>query len=380
MRSIKVVPVRTRREMATFIDLPFELYRGDPNWVAPLRSDLKKMLDPRKNPFFEHAERILFLATENGRAIGRISAHVDHNYNRFHSTERPDTTGFFGFFEAIDDEDTAGALFAAASSWLAERGMSSMIGPASFTLNDEAGLLVDGFESPPMILMTYNPPYYERLLKAAHLDPVQDLFAYRLDADSDAPPEIRADAARVDGRFTFRPLRLADFDAEMDRFLAVYNDAWERNWGFVPVTERELRAHAERLRPIIDPDLVIIAEEEGRPVAVALSLPDVNEVLLHARGRLGPISAARLLRRARKRRWEACRVFTLGVRKGYRRTGVGSRLYLDTLAAARKNGYRWGEMSWILESNAEMNRAIVRMGGERYKTYRMFSRSLPATG
>jgi GNAT superfamily N-acetyltransferase len=375
-RSLEVVRVHERREMAKFIELPFELYRHDPNWVAPLRSDMKTMLNPSRNPFFEHAESALFLAIENGRTIGRISAHVDRDYNRFHSTERPDTTGFFGFFEARDDEDAARALFAAASSWLADHGMSSMVGPASFTLNDEAGLLVDGFESPPMILMTYNPPYYERLMKAADLEPVQDLYAYRLDADSEVPPEIRADAARADGRFTFRPLRMADFDAEMDRFLAVYNDAWERNWGFVPVTERELRAHAERLRPIIDPDLVIIAEEEGRPVAVALSLPDVNEVLLRARGRLGPVSAARLLWKARKRRWEACRVFTLGVRKGYRRTGVGSHLYLDTLAAARKNGYGWGEMSWILESNVEMNRAIVRMGGERYKTYRMFSRPL----
>jgi GNAT superfamily N-acetyltransferase len=375
-RSLEVVRVHRRREVKAFVDLPFELYRRDRNWVAPLRSDLKRMLDPKKNPFFEHAESALFLATENGRTIGRISAHVDHNYNRFHSTERPDTTGFFGFFETIDDEDVAAALVAAAASWLVDRGMSTMVGPASFTLNDEAGLLVEGFDRPPMILMTYNPPYYERVLKAAHLEPVQDLYAYRLDADAEAPPEIRADAARADGRFTFRPLRLSDFDAEMDRFLAVYNDAWERNWGFVPVTEAELRDHADRLRQIIDPDLVIVAEEEGRPVAVALSLPDVNEVLIRARGRLGPISAARLLRKARKRSWEACRVFTLGVRKGYRRTGVGSHLYVDTLAAARKNGYRWGEMSWILESNTEMNRAIVRMGGERYKTYRMYARSL----
>jgi GNAT superfamily N-acetyltransferase len=236
--------------------------------------------------------------------------------------------------------------------------------------------LVDGFDRPPMVLMTYNPPYHEVLLEKAGLEQVQDLYAYRLDTSAEAPPEIRDFARTVDDRFSFRPLRLSDFETEMERFLTVYNDAWDRNWGFVPMTTEEIRDHAKRLKPIIDPDLVIIAEEGNEPVAVALSIPDVNEVLRGARGRLGPRSLVRLLRAARQKNWEACRVFTLGVRKDHRRTGVGARLYVETLAAAKKNGYRWGEMSWILESNHEMNRAILRMGGTRYKTYRMYQRDI----
>jgi GNAT superfamily N-acetyltransferase len=373
MDPIRVTPALTRVELRAFIDLPFRLYGDDPNWVAPLRSDIRNRLDPNQNPFFAHAKACLFLARRGSEVVGRISAHVDRRYNEFHSVDgKKDRTGFWGFFESVEDADVAGALFDAAASWAGSQGMTSLIGPASFSLNDEAGLLVDGFDSPPMILMTYNHPYYELLIEKAGLDPVQDLFAYRLDASIEPPAEIVSEARTADAEFTFRTIRLSEFDAEMQRFLTVYNDAWDRNWGFVPLTEEELIHHSKALRPILDPDLVVIAERGDEPVAIALSLPDVNEVLRGARGKLGPVSAARLLVKARRRRWTACRVFTLGVRRSFRRTGIGAHLYLDTLAAAKRNGYEWGEMSWILASNEEMNRAIRRMGGARYKTYRMF--------
>ncbi|MGH2729359.1 MAG: GNAT family N-acetyltransferase, partial [Actinomycetota bacterium] len=305
-----------------------------------------------------------------------ISAQVDLRYNEFHSTDgQPDSTGFWGFFECTDDPDTASALFDAAAEWLAAQGCTTMVGPASFTLNDEAGLLVDGYHVPPVILMSYNPPYYEALVDKAGLEPVQDLYAYRLDATIEAPADVAEFARSAEERFTFRTIDLSDFESEIRRFLNIYNEAWERNWGFVPLTDEEIRDRATRLRPLIDPNLVIVAEENGATVAVALTLPDVNDVLIKARGRLGPVSGARLLWRARRRKWSVCRVVALGVRRDYRRTGVGAHLYIDTLEAARRNGYRWGEMSWILESNDAMNRAIRHMGGVRYKTYRMYQRA-----
>ena len=373
--SLRVSAVRSRDDRRAFLDLPHELYRRDPHWVAPLRTEIKARLDPTRGPFFRHGEAGLFLARRGDRVVGRISAHVDRRYNDFHSSpDHRDRTGFWGFFECEDDADAAVELFDAAEAWLSARGRDRMLGPASFTLNDEAGLLVDGFDAPPMILMSYNPPWYERLVDKAGFEKAQDLYAYRLDAHAPAPPDVVALGREAANAYTFRTLDKRRFDDEMRRFLAVYNEAWERNWGFVPMTDEEIREHAKRLRPIIDPRLVFIAEQGNEPVAVGLTIPDVNEELIRMRGRLGPVSLARLALRARRRDWRTCRVVALGVKREHRTSGIGAHLYASTLDAARRAGYRWGEMSWILESNDAMNRAIAHMGGRRYKTYRMLER------
>jgi GNAT superfamily N-acetyltransferase len=375
--TVAISRVRTRRERRRFIDLPFALYGRDPNWVAPLRSELRAKLDPVRGPFFSHGDAALFIAQRGESVVGRISAQVDHIYNEFHSTEtQRDRTGFWGFFECDDDPDTSEALFDAAEGWLAEQGCVQMVGPASFTLNDEAGLLVEGFDAPPMVLMSYNPPLYERLVEKAGFSKAQDLYAYRLDANAEPPPDVVAFGAEAARDYTFRTLDRSRFADEMRRFLEVYNEAWERNWGFAPMTDQEIREHAKRLKPILDPRLVLVAERDGEPVAVGLTIPDVNEELIRARGRLGPVTAARLLRRARRGTWNSCRVVALGVKRGHRTSGIGAHLYVATLEAARRAGYRWGEMSWILESNDAMNRAIIHMGGERYKTYRMYARQV----
>jgi GNAT superfamily N-acetyltransferase len=375
--ALAITPVRSKADLAAFVELPHRVYGHDRNWVTPLRSDLQDRLDPRANPFFDHAVARYFLASRAGRVVGRISAHVDERYNRFHARGgEPDATGFWGFFECEDDRDAALGLFDAAGGWLASHGMRAMVGPASFTLNDEAGLLIDGFGTPPMIQMTYNPPYYEPLVEAVGFTKVQDLWAYRLDTSVEPPADLVAFGRTAMARFTFRTIRMSDFGAEIDRFLRVYNEAWERNWGFCPMTEAEIRMHAKDLKPIIDPALVIVAEEGSETVAVGLTVPNVNEAIIRMRGRYRPLATARLLWQAKRCRWEACRVFALGVRPGYRDSGVGAHLYVETLAAARRGGYRWGEMSWILESNDAMNRAIRHMGGTVYKTYRMYGRPL----
>jgi GNAT superfamily N-acetyltransferase len=373
--NVRATPVRSQADMAAFIHLPFRLYERDPNWVAPLRADLRKRLDRRANPFFDHADAAYFLARRGDRVVGRISAHVDDRYNRFHSTaERRDPTGFWGFFECENDPPAALALFDAAAQWLGDRGMQTMVGPASFTLNDEAGLLVEGFDLPPMIQMTYNPPFYRDLVELGGSEPAQDLWAYRLDSTTQPPADLVAFGREAATRFSFRNIRMRDFNAEIDRFLRVYNQAWERNWGFCPMTDAEIRGHAKEMKPIIDPSLVIIAEDGDEVAAVGLTVPNVNEAIIRMHGRYGPVGTARLLWKAKRRRWEACRVFALGVRPEYRDSGIGAHLYVETLAAARRGGYRWGEMSWILESNDAMNRAIRRMGGTVYKTYRMYER------
>jgi GNAT superfamily N-acetyltransferase len=254
-----------------------------------------------------------------------------------------------------------------------------MLGPASFTLNHVAGLLVDGFGSPPMMLMSYNPPYYERLIEAAGFEKAQDLWAYRLDASAPIPGDIRgfARSAEEDG-FTFRPMERHAYWDEVSRFAEVYNEAWERNWGFVPFTDAEIGELAKRLRQIVDPSLVIIAERGGETAGAGLTLPNVNEELVRYHGHLGVRGAMRMLYRIRTHRWTSCRVVALGVKRAYRTSGVGAHLYVDTMEAARRAGFAWGEMSWILESNDAMNAAIRHMGGTVYKTYRMYARDTAA--
>lgn len=372
--NLTVRPVRTAADRDLFIRFPWEIYRGDRNWVPPLLMERKEFLDPKKNPIFEFMEIEHFLAERDGKVVGRISAVDDRNYKKFQNVE----AGSFGFFESIDDVSVAQALWKAAEDWCRARGLKSIWGPNSPSTNYECGLLVDAYDDPPALLMTYNPPYYERLLLACGLRKAKDLWAWELSPKEGTPDRIAriADKIREREGITVRPIRMKELDTEIQRMEKIYNEAWEQNWGFVPMTRGEFAKMAKDLKPLVVPDLVLMAEVKGDPVAFSLTLPDANEALAKVDGRLFPFGVFKLLWGMRKIR--RIRLMALGVREGYRKRGIDAVLYLDTQRAAQRLGYTRGEISWTLEDNVLINRAIESMGGKRYKTYRMYEKPLTA--
>src|SRR6478752_4181355 len=366
-RALEVRPVADKRELNTFIKLPWRLYRNEPNWVPPLVYDRKRFLDRSRNPFFKHAEVELFLAWRGDEPVGRISAQIDRHFNEFQHHE----WGMFGFFECVDDAEVAGALLAAASEWLAARGRDRMVGPMDFTTNDECGVLVDGYDRLPTILTNWHHPYYPGLIEGAGLTKAMDLYMWSLDvADrGSVHPAIWRVAAEVESKYgiTVRNMRKKDMEAEIGRFLQVYNAAWERNWGFVPLTEEEVRHYAKDLKPVLDENWAFIAEKDGEPVAAALTLPDYNQVLIHMNGRLLPFGWAKFL--WYKRKIDRVRVFALGVKPKYRTTGLAAKLYIEHLDAAERTGVVGGTMGWILENNRPMNKSIEALGGTVIKRF-----------
>lgn len=369
--GVRVRAVAGRADLRRFLRLPSAIYAGNPAWVPPLELERRAFLDRRRNPFFRHSDAALFLAERDGAVVGRIAA-IE---NRRHLATYGDGVGFFGLFESIDDRAVADALLGRAAAWLAERGLARMRGPASFTINDECGLLLDAFDLPPVFLMAYNPPYYAALLEGFGLRKVQDLYAFRMDVPEAVPRAVVA-AARAAGRagVVVRPLDFGRLDAEVELVHRVHAQAWAGNWGAVPLTRDELAALARELRPFADRDLVFLAERDGEPIGVAVTIPDLNRAVAAARGRLLPWGWLRLLRA--KRRIDSVRVLILGVLASWRHRGVDAALYQRTMETARRKGYRWGEMSWILESNRPMLAVLERFGAERYKTYRFYEREL----
>jgi GNAT superfamily N-acetyltransferase len=370
--GLDVRPVASKRDLTAFIKLPWRLYRNDPLWVPPLISERRQFLDPARNPWFEHGEAQLFLAWREGRAVGRISAQVDRILNEFQGND----WGLFGFFECEDDPEAAGALLAAAERWLRARGRDRMVGPADFTLNDECGVLVEGFERPPIILTNWTKPYYPALLDGAGLVKAMDTLMWNLEIEDRerVHPAIWKVAERVESKhgITVRPMRKRDLANEIDRFLEVYNAAWERNWGFSPLTEKEVRHYAKTLKPLLDEHWAFIAEKDGETVGAALTLPDYNQVLKRLNGRLLPFGWLKFL--FYRRKIDRVRVFALGVKREWQHTGVAARFYelhFDSASATPQTG---GEMGWILETNHSMNRAMEGMGGRVVRRYRMYER------
>ena len=372
--ALEVRPVASKRELKTFIKLPWRLYRNEPNWVPPLRFERERFLDRDRNPFFQHGEAEYFLVWRDGRPVGRISAHIDTHLNEFQDND----WGLFGFFECEDDPKAARALLAAAEHWLRARGRDRMVGPMDFTTNDECGVLIDGYELLPTILTNWHQPYYPGLIEAAGLVKAMDLYMWNLEVSdrSRVHEAIWKIAGEVETKhgITVRSMRKKDMEAEIGRFLEVYNAAWERNWGFVPLTEQEVRHYAKDLKPILDDNWAFIAERGDEVVGAALTLPDYNQVLIHLNGRLLPFGWAKALWYRRK--INRVRVFALGVKREWQHAGIAAKLYELHFDAAASTPQTGGEMGWILETNKAMNRAMEGMGGRIVRTYRVYEKEL----
>ncbi len=376
MSDLTVRPVEGRSELREFIMLPFRLYEGVEQWVPPLISERKRHLDRRRNPFFQHADAEYFLARSGDRVVGRISAQTDRRFNEFHDND----WGMFGFFECEDSPEVAAALLDAARAWLRERGRDHMIGPLDFSTNDECGLLVEGYELRPQILENWHHPYYADLLEGQGLVKAMDLYKWSLHVSGreNVMPVIfeLADKLEPEHGIRIRGMRRRDMHGEISRFMEIYNAAWERNWGFVPLTDTEIEHYAAELKPVLDENWAMIAEkvDTGEVVGVALTLPDFNQVLKKLNGRLLPFGWLRALRE--KRRVDAVRVFALGVKPEYQHTGVAAALYARHFDMAAATPQKGGEMGWILEVNKPMNKAMEAMGGEIVKRYRIYGEDL----
>jgi hypothetical protein len=359
-----------------FVDLPFRLHATSPQWVPPLRLERRLFLDRRRNAYFRHAEAELFLARRDGRVAGRISAQIDHAYNAFHG----DKTGMFGFLELEDDPEVARALLAAAEAWLAARGRDRMIGPMDFTMNDESGVLVEGYEREPFVKQPWHPPYYLRRCEEAGLTKAVDLLMWELvigDREKILPVifELAEQVGPKHG-IRIRHMTRRSLRADLDRFAEVYNVAWRRNWGFVPYSKEDLDHYAQELQLVFDPAWFMVAEREsdGETVGVAITVPDINQVLRRMRGRLLPLGWWHFLRRASI--IDRVRVGFLGVKPQYQHTGVAAAFFVEHFDQAVTRPQKWGEMGWILETNRAMNRGMESMGARVVKRYRIFERSL----
>jgi hypothetical protein len=380
--DVRIVPVTTNEQRRAFAAFPWRIYKDKPNWVPPIYNDHLVLLDPEKHPFWEHAKQQLFLAMRGEEIIGTISAHVNHRHNEVYG----DKVGFFGFFEVVEDYAAAEALFEAAAAWLREQGMEAIRGPENPSQNEEVGLLVDGFDRPRVVLMTYNPRYYQGFIERAGFEKAQDLYAWLIrtsifDYDVQQLPRkfIRvADQARERENLVVRKIDMKNFDKEVELAKYVYNLAWEQNWGFVPMTDHEIEHLGNELKLIIDPDLVYIAEIDGKPAGISLGIPDMHQAVIKARPQPNtwslPLTLVKVLWHRSK--IDTFRLMIMGVVPEYRTLGIDALFYVETARAAFAKGYEFCEMSWILESNDMMNRIIERLGGQVYKTYRVYEKPL----
>lgn len=368
-------PVTTRGDMATFIDLPWRLYADDSSWVPPLRLE-RRMHFSRFNPFFEHAEWQAWTAYRDGDPVGRISAQVD----QLHREQHGEQTGHFGLLETVDDADVVAALTRTAEEWLAGHQTRHITGPFNFSINQDCGILVDGFDTPPVIMMPHSRPWYGPLLEEQGYVPAKDLLAYWIETVFDTPPAMAAVVKRFKKRVKLRPLRRKQFKEEMEILRDIFNDAWSRNWGFIPFTEAEFADVGTSLRLFVPDDFIQIAEVDGKPACFLVLLPNLNEVINEIEGRLLPLGWLRLIRRTRRRDFRTGRVALMGVRKQYQSTPLGLALAFQVIDAARDAALKYGlegvEMSWILEDNKPMRSMLEHLGCLQYKRYRLYEKTL----
>jgi hypothetical protein len=367
----EVVPVTTPKQLRQFVELPYAMYRREAHWVPPLRRDEYRRLSPKHNPFFEHATMRLWLATDRGRVTGRIGAMDD----RLHNDKHEEILTWFGFLEA-EDAATTRALLAVVEQHGRTAGSRAVRGPANPSLNESAGILVDGFDHDPYVLMPYNPPSYPAFVEASGYRKVKDLLAWDIDLTAPRPERITRIAERVRQRhgITVRRVDLKAFDRDLGILQTIYREAWEDNWGFVAPTDAEIRQLAVDLRPVLDPELVLFAEMDGRPVACSVAVPDVNQVLKRMNGRLLPFGLFHFLRRGTI--INRARLLLLGVLPEVRRIGLYPLLIFESHRRGVARGYTRGELSWTLEDNDMINAGIEAVGGRRYKTYRLYEKPL----
>ncbi|MBW8683629.1 hypothetical protein [Chitinophaga rhizophila] len=373
--AVTVIPVTTKKQLAQFIDFPHDLYKHDKNYVPELFIAQRDLLSPGKHPFHEHSQLQAFLALRGNKIVGRIAAIDNKNHNTFNKKN----DGFFGFFETINDEKVSQALFQTATQWLKERKLSTMIGPVNFSTNETCGLLIEGFDGPPVIMMPYNPPYYGKLIEQAGLQEHVSLLAYKIIPKymNDRPFKImNVLKERLSRRnITIRKVNVKNFNEEVKKIQFIYNSAWDKNLGFVPMTDKEFEYLAKDLKLILDPDFCFLAEEEGRPVGFALALPDINQILIKIkRGRLLPTGIFKLL--LGKKKINGVRVLTLGVLEEYRKLGIDACLYGELMKTGREKGIEYGEGSWILENNELMNAAMKGIDAEPYRRYRIYEKDI----
>jgi GNAT superfamily N-acetyltransferase len=373
--SIEVTPVRGIRDLRAFVEFPYRLHAGTP-WVPPLKLERYMFLSKKLNPYFSHGEAEYFLARRGGRVVGRITAQIDHAFNEFHGTR----WGNFGFLEFEEGQEILDALLAAAEPWLRERGCERMVGPMDFQLNDESGVLIEGFDLAPLIRQPWHPPYYRQHCEAAGLTKAKDLYSYWLDvADRDKVlpilPQI-AERARTKYGITIRKMSRLHLRREMDEFAKVYNAAWSHNWGFVPYSKKDLDELANTYQLVYSRDWFMVAEIDGETVAMAISIPDINQVLKKMKGRLLPLGWWYYLNRFRI--MDGVRVGFLGVMPEHQHTGAAALLYMEHYDMAEKTRQKWGEPGWILEDNSSMNRGLEAMGAKIVKRYRVYERLLEA--
>lgn len=377
MSDVQIVERPFGVDTQRFLDVARAVYRDDPNMVIPLDMDMGDRFDPKKNPFFEHAEGTTFIAVKNGKDVGRCTAQIDKE----HIARYADATGFFGFLDTIDDPEVAKALLDAAAQWLTARGMKRMRGPLSLSINEELGVLVEGFDTPPAIMMPHHLPYQAGLIEKAGLVKEKDFFAWRYDVGEPPPRARRAhdDILKIPG-LRIRTLDKSQMERDTRIVMEIFNDAWQDNWGFVPMTEGELKKMAADLKMILVPDLALVAEVDGEVAAISVALPNINEMIGDLDGKLFPLGFAKLLYRLKVKGPTSARLIILGIKKKFRIQkkfgGLSAALYVEMNDRGKRLGMKWGELSWTLEDNHPVNLGIKMMGGKVYKRYRVYVRDL----
>ena len=376
-KDINLVKVDNDSLKNQFINFPYKLYKDEPNWVPPLRFDVRNNLDTKKNPLYHHTKIELWLAFRDGEIVGRIAGIINEAHKKFHK----DKVGFFGFFECINNQDVANMLLDKAAEFCSNNGMNTMRGPVNPSTNDECGLLIDAFDKPNVMLMTYNFKYYAELLENYGFQKAKDLYAIWVPAEVITYPSMEkynriSDLILKREDLEIRKVNMKDFINEVQRVREVYNDAWQDNWGFVPMTEDEFMFIAKNLKMVVDPDFVYFAIKKGtgETVGFSLSLPDNNQAIMGLNGKLFPFGIFKFL--SQRKKIDQIRVIIMGVKQGYQKKGIDAVFYRDTIVTGNKKGVKGAEVSWILEDNMPMMQTAMNMGGKVYKTYRIYDKNL----
>jgi hypothetical protein len=375
-QEVVINKVTNEADKLKFIKFPWKIHKGNPNWVPPMIFDVRNTLNTKKNPLYQHSKLELFLAYRGIEIVGRIAAIVNDNHNKFHN----DKVGFWGYFECINDKEVSRALFDAAKDFLLENGMDTMRGPINPSTNDEIGLLINAFDMPAVMLMTYNPEYYISLVEDYGNAKVKDLYAYIVRKSIISDEKKMGKLERVSQivlkreNLTVRKINLQDFENEVAIIEEIYNQAWVKNWGFVPMTDDEFRYLAKNLKAVVDRDFIYIAEYNGKPVAFSLALPDYNQVFIKMNGKLFPFGVFKLL--SGRKKINMLRLITLGIIPEFQKKGTEAVFILNTIKEGVAKGFNGAEISWILEDNAPMVATAENLGAEKYKTYRIYDKHI----